>query len=175
MGDERAIIGSRRLAIIDLDTGRQPMTTTDGSIVVSQNGEIYNYVELREELLRRGHTLATHGDTEVIGHLYQEFGDDFVDDLRGMFAIALWDKPRQRLILARDRLGKKPIYWRLADGRLSYGLGDEGHPHRARRRQGHRPPGARPVPRVSVRPRPMDDPARRPQAAARLDPDVGRR
>ncbi len=114
-------IGSRRLAIIDLDTGRQPMTTTDGSIVISQNGEIYNYVELREELLRRGHTLATHGDTEVIGHLYQEFGDDFVDHLRGMFAIALWDKPRQRLILARDRLGKKPIYWRLADGRLSYG------------------------------------------------------
>src|SRR6476659_754927 len=121
MGDERAMIGSRRLAIIDLSTGNQPMTTTDGSVVISQNGEIYNYVELRDELLRHGHQLATHGDTEVIGHLYQEFGDDFVDHLRGMFAIALWDKPRGRLILARDRLGKKPLYWRLADGRLTYG------------------------------------------------------
>jgi asparagine synthase (glutamine-hydrolysing) len=119
--DRRAVIGSRRLSIIDLDTGRQPLTNEDDTIVASQNGEIYNYVELRDELQRRGHTFRTHGDTEVIVHAYEEYGDDFVDHLRGMFAIAIWDRRRQRLVLARDRLGKKPIYWRLADGRLTYG------------------------------------------------------
>jgi asparagine synthase (glutamine-hydrolysing) len=119
--DGRAVIGSRRLSIIDLDTGRQPLTNEDDTIVASQNGEIYNYIELRDELQRRGHRFRTHGDTEVIVHAYEEHGDDFVDHLRGMFAIAIWDRRRQRLVLARDRLGKKPIYWSLADGRLTYG------------------------------------------------------
>jgi asparagine synthase (glutamine-hydrolysing) len=121
VADGRAVIGSRRLSIIDLDTGRQPLTNEDDTIVASQNGEIYNYVELREELQLRGHRFRTRGDTEVIVHAYEEYGDDFVDRLRGMFAIAIWDRQRQRLVLARDRLGKKPIYWRLADGRLTYG------------------------------------------------------
>ncbi len=119
--DGRAVIGSRRLSIIDLDSGRQPLTNEDDTIVASQNGEIYNYVELRDELQRRGHRFRTHGDTEVIVHAYEEYGDDFVDHLRGMFAIAIWDRRRQRLVLARDRLGKKPIYWSLTDGRLTYG------------------------------------------------------
>lgn len=119
--DGLAVIGSRRLSIIDLDTGRQPLTNEDGTIVVSQNGEIYSYVELRDELRKRGHTFRTQSDTEVIAHAYEEYGDDFVDHLRGMFAIAIWDRGRRRLVLARDRLGKKPIYWHLANGRLTYG------------------------------------------------------
>lgn len=121
VADERAIIGARRLSIIDLDTGRQPLGNEDDSIQVSQNGEIYNYVELRDELIRTGHRLRTAGDTEVIAHLYEDDGPDFVLRLRGMFAIAIWDRRQQRLVLARDRLGKKPLYWRLSDGVLTYG------------------------------------------------------
>ncbi len=114
-------MGARRLSIIDLETGRQPLSNENGSIWVTQNGEIYNYLELRDELIARGHVLKTKGDTETIVHAYEEFGADFPKHLRGMFAVALWDAPRRRLVLARDRLGKKPLYWRLADGRLSYG------------------------------------------------------
>jgi len=119
--DGVASIGARRLSIIDLQTGRQPLSNEDGSVWVTQNGEIYNYVELRTELEARGHRLATQGDTEVIAHLYEDYGERFVEHLRGMFAIAIWDAGRRRLVLARDRVGKKPLYWRLADGRLSYG------------------------------------------------------
>src|SRR6476620_8333375 len=121
VSDRYAAVGARRLSVIDLETGGQPIGNEDGSIQVTQNGEIYNYVELRELLQARGHTLRSRGDTETIAHLYEEFGDDFVDHLRGMFAIAVWDARRKRLILARDRLGKKPLYWRLSGGRLSYG------------------------------------------------------
>ena len=120
-GDERAWLGVRRLSIIDLDTGRQPLTDESGQIVVSQNGEIYNYLELRAELERRGHVFRTNGDTETIAHLYEDYGERFVEHLRGMFAIAIWDARSRTLVLARDRLGKKPLYWRLADGRLTYG------------------------------------------------------
>jgi asparagine synthase (glutamine-hydrolysing) len=116
-----AVLGACRLAIIDIAGGRQPLTNEDGTILATQNGEIYNYVELRRQLLARGHSLRSDGDTEVIPHLYEDYGEDFVHHLRGMFAIALWDITRGRLVLARDRLGKKPLYWRLADGRLSWG------------------------------------------------------
>jgi asparagine synthase (glutamine-hydrolysing) len=119
--DRWAAIGARRLSIIDLETGRQPVTNEDGSIIASLNGEIYNYVELREQLVASGHQFRSHGDTETIVHLYEERGDDFVDAIHGMFAIAIWDSRQRRLVLARDRLGKKPLYWRLTDGRLSYG------------------------------------------------------
>ena len=120
-GDGRALIGARRLAIIDLSGGRQPLSDETGRILASQNGEIYNYVELRADLERRGHVFQTRSDTETIVHLYEEHGTSFVQFLRGMFAIAIWDGRANRLVLARDRLGKKPLYWRLAGGRLTYG------------------------------------------------------
>ncbi len=113
-------LAMRRLSIIDLEHGDQPISNEDGSITVVQNGEIYNYRELRAELERRGHRFATHSDTEVLVHLYEEHGDSFVERLRGMFAIALWDSRSYRLLLARDRFGIKPLYYRLAGGTLSF-------------------------------------------------------
>ena len=101
-------------------SGDQPVGNEDGRIQVVQNGEIYNYRELRERLERSGHTFSTHGDTEVLVHLYEERGPAFVEDLRGMFAIALWDRLERRLVLARDRFGIKPLYYRIAGGTLSF-------------------------------------------------------
>jgi asparagine synthase (glutamine-hydrolysing) len=120
-GDAKAWLGARRLSIIDVDGGRQPLTDESGLILATQNGEIYNYIELREDLERRGHVFQTRSDTETIVHLYEEHGTAFVQHLRGMFAIAIWDGRQNRLVLTRDRLGKKPIYWRLANSRLTYG------------------------------------------------------
>jgi asparagine synthase (glutamine-hydrolysing) len=113
-------LAARRLSIIDLAHGHQPIENEDGSCVVVQNGEIYNYRELKRELEGRGHRFATDCDTEVLVHGYEEWGEGFVERLRGMFAIALWDKRRQRLLLARDRFGIKPLYYRQADGGLSF-------------------------------------------------------
>ena len=113
-------LAARRLSIIDLDGGHQPIANEDGSALVVQNGEIYNYRELKRELEGRGHRFATDCDTEVLVHLYEEHGDGFVERLRGMFAIALWDKRRQRLLLARDPFGIKPLYYRHVDGGLSF-------------------------------------------------------
>ena len=113
-------IAARRLAIIDLATGDQPLSNEDGSVTVVQNGEIYNYRELRDELAGKGHRFRTQGDTEVLAHLYEEHGPGFADRLRGMFAIAVWDANRKRLVLARDRFGIKPLYYRLADDSLSF-------------------------------------------------------
>jgi asparagine synthase (glutamine-hydrolysing) len=113
-------LGMRRLSIIDLEHGDQPISNEDGSVTVVQNGEIYNYRELRRELEGAGHRFRTASDTEVLVHLYEQHGDGFVERLRGMFAIALWDERKHRLLLARDRFGIKPLYWRVADGTLSF-------------------------------------------------------
>ena len=113
-------LAMRRLSIIDLEHGDQPISNEDGTVTVVQNGEIYNYRELRRELEARGHRFATHSDTEVLVHLYEEHGEDFVRRLRGMFAIALWDAGEQRLLLARDRFGIKPLYYREVGGTLTF-------------------------------------------------------
>jgi len=114
-------LGMRRLSIIDLSGGKQPIHNEDQSIWVVFNGEIYNFPELRRELEARGHHFYTHSDTEVIVHLYEESGADCVKKLRGMFAIALYDERQRNLLLARDRLGKKPLYYALHEGRLYFG------------------------------------------------------
>ena len=114
-------LGMRRLSIIDLAGGRQPIHNEDKTIWVVFNGEIYNFRELRTELEGRGHHFYTHSDTEVIVHLYEEMGSDCVKKLRGMFAIALYDERRHLLLLARDRMGKKPLHYALHEGRLLFG------------------------------------------------------
>src|SRR3954451_14561749 len=113
-------LAMRRLSIIDLAGGDQPIGNEDGSIQVIQNGEIYNYRELMDQLRGRGHTFSTHCDTEVLVHLYEERGPAFAEDLRGMFSIAIWDARNGRLVLTRDRFGIKPLYYRVAGGQLSF-------------------------------------------------------
>jgi asparagine synthase (glutamine-hydrolysing) len=113
-------LAARRLSIIDLEGGSQPIANEDGSVVVVQNGEIYNYRELRHELERRGHRFATASDTEVLVHMYEEHGEGFPERLRGMFALAIWDREAETLLLSRDRFGIKPLFYRLADGSLSF-------------------------------------------------------
>ncbi len=115
-------LGMRRLAIIDIETGKQPIFNEDDTIGVVFNGEIYNFVELRDELQAAGHRFRTdHSDTEVIVHLYEEHGEDFLHRLNGMFAIALWDGRKRKLLLARDRIGIKPLYYALVGNTIVFG------------------------------------------------------
>ena len=114
-------LGMRRLSIIDLSGGHQPIHNEDKTIWIVYNGEVYNFPELREELLARGHQFYTHTDTEIIVHLYEDLGTDCIKKLRGMFAIALWDAKQEQLLLARDRLGKKPLYYAEQRGSLFFG------------------------------------------------------
>jgi asparagine synthase (glutamine-hydrolysing) len=118
--DGPAALAARRLAIIDLETGDQPIANEDGTVHVVQNGELYNYRELRAELERAGHRFRTHGDTEVLVHLYERDGLAFAQRLRGMFAVALWDATLRRLVLARDRYGIKPLYYRADHDGLEF-------------------------------------------------------
>ncbi len=118
--DAHVGLGHARLSIIDLEGGRQPLHNEDASVWVVFNGEIFNYLELRAELIARGHRFATQSDTEVIVHLYEEYGDDLVHHLNGQFAIALWDIPRKRLVLVRDRVGILPLFYTLQNGRLLF-------------------------------------------------------
>ncbi len=113
-------LGMRRLAVIDLTTGRQPIFNEDKTVAVVFNGEIFNYIELREELKQRGHEFYTQTDTEVIVHAYEEWGTDCLAHFNGMFAFAVWDEQRQRLFMARDRLGEKPLYYARHDGRFLF-------------------------------------------------------
>ena len=115
-------LGHRRLSIIDLSTGQQPLFNEDGSVVIVYNGEVYNYRDLIPELRSLGHRFRTRSDTEVIVHAWEQWGEDCVQRLRGMFAFALWDRNRETLFLARDRLGVKPLYYAsLGDGTLAFG------------------------------------------------------
>lgn len=119
--DEHCILIHKRLAIIDLEGGKQPICNEDGRFSLIFNGEIYNYLELRQNLLARGHQLQTQSDSEVIIHLYEDEGSECVHKLRGMFAFAIWDKKEQTIFLARDRLGIKPLYYtNLPDGTLIF-------------------------------------------------------
>lgn len=114
-------LAARRLSIIDLDHGDQPVSNEDGSVHLVLNGEVYNHPQLRRDLAGRGHRFASRSDTEVLVHLYEERGPAFVEDLRGMFAVAVWDAPRQRLLLARDRFGIKPLYYATHQAGLAFG------------------------------------------------------
>ena len=118
--DDSVALGMRRLSIIDLKTGDQPVYTEDKSVVTMVNGELYNFREVRSDLEKRGHKFVTQTDVEIVPHLYQIYGDDFVDHINGMFAISLWDTKRKRLVLARDRFGEKPLYYGVFDGKLIY-------------------------------------------------------
>ena len=115
-------LGHRRLSIIDVTGGAQPMANEDGTIWVTYNGELYNELEIRPQLEAKGHRYQTVSDTESLVHLYEEDGVDFVRRLNGMFALAIWDQPRQRLVLARDRMGQKPLFYaELPGGGLAFG------------------------------------------------------
>lgn len=119
--DETAQLAVRRLSIIDLETGHQPMTNEARTIWLVFNGEIYNHREVRRRLEQRGHTFTSQGDSEVIVHAYEEYGDDCLAHFNGMFALALWDAPRRRLLLARDRIGIKPLYYRAEPEQIVFG------------------------------------------------------
>ena len=113
-------LGQRRLSIIDLSSGRQPMSNEDGTVWVTFNGEIYNFLELRAELEAHGHRFATRSDTEVIVHAFEQYGTGCLERFRGMFAFAVWDQRRRLLFLARDRVGKKPLFSCGADGQFVF-------------------------------------------------------
>src|SRR5262245_18235587 len=119
--DQQAALGMRRLSIIDPSAGAQPVTNENGTIHAVLNGEIYNFRELRARLQHRGHRFQTHSDTEVIVHAYEQAGEDFVSGLDGMFALALWDRPQRKLLLARDRMGEKPLYYYDGPGTFVFG------------------------------------------------------
>jgi asparagine synthase (glutamine-hydrolysing) len=119
--DNHAVLVHRRLSIVDLSTGQQPLSNEDGTIWISFNGEIYNHADIRRTLEQHDHRYRTKSDTETIVHAYEQWGDECVQRLRGMFAFAIWDGPKRRLLLVRDRLGVKPLYWAHAGDRLLFG------------------------------------------------------
>src|SRR5512136_718867 len=119
--DAKAGLGSARLSIIDLSGGQQPIGNEDGTLWIVFNGEIFNYIELRPRLEALGHRFTTHCDTEVVLHLYEEYGPACLQYLNGQFAIAIWDQTKQTLFLARDRVGIRPVFYTVADGQLIFG------------------------------------------------------
>lgn len=119
--DKGISLGMRRLSIIDIAGGKQPIHNEDETVWVMYNGELYNYLELKDELEKLGHKFYTKCDTEIFVHAYEQYGDMFVEKLRGMFGFAIWDAKNKKLILGRDRLGKKPLYYTISDGKLIFG------------------------------------------------------
>lgn len=119
--DDTVALGMRRLSIIDLETGDQPVFNCDRSVIVMMNGELYNYREVRTELEKKGHKFTTNSDTEILPHLYEEYGDGLLEHVNGMFAFSLWDTRRKKLIIARDRFGEKPLYYGVFEGKLIWG------------------------------------------------------
>ncbi|HEY4130601.1 MAG TPA: hypothetical protein VGM50_08280, partial [Gemmatimonadaceae bacterium] len=109
-----------RLSIIDVACGAQPLSNEDGQVVITYNGEVYNYLEMRAELEARGHIFATHTDTEVLVHAYEEWGDDFANHFNGQFALAIYDRRRERVVLVRDRFGVRPLFYAERDGNLYF-------------------------------------------------------
>ncbi len=118
--DETVALGMRRLSVIDLHTGEQPVYSEDKSIIVVMNGELYNFREVRADLEKRGHKFETQSDTEILPHLYEEYGETMLEHINGMFAFALWDKRKQKLLIARDKFGEKPLYYGVFDGKLIF-------------------------------------------------------
>jgi asparagine synthase (glutamine-hydrolysing) len=118
--DKSVALGMRRLSIIDLHTGEQPVYSEDRSIVVVMNGELYNFKEVRADLEKRGHRFETQTDTEILPHLYEEYGEAMLEHINGMFAFALWDKRKEKLLIARDRFGEKPLYYGVFDDKLIF-------------------------------------------------------
>jgi asparagine synthase (glutamine-hydrolysing) len=118
---DNVALGHRRLSIIDLETGRQPITNEDGSLIIIYNGEVYNFPELKSCLEKKGHLFKTHSDTEVVVHAYEEYGEDCLKYFNGMFSLAVWDAKKQLLFLARDRFGKKPLYYAVFDSQFIFG------------------------------------------------------
>ncbi len=116
--DDTVALGMRRLSIIDLVTGDQPVFNCDRSVIVMMNGELYNYREVRAELEKKGHKFTTKSDTEILPHLYEEYGEGLLEHVNGMYAFSLWDSRRKKLIIARDRFGEKPLYYGVVDGKL---------------------------------------------------------
>lgn len=123
--EDNLALGHRRLSIIDLESGAQPMANEDGSLVAVFNGEIYNFLDLRPELERQGHVFRTRSDTEVLLHLYEQHGEAMTERLNGMFAFAIWDRRKRELFLARDRFGKKPLYYLLDHGPCRFAFASE--------------------------------------------------
>ena len=125
--EENVGLAMRRLSIIDIQTGHQPLSNEDGNVWIVFNGEIYNHQDLRKDLESRGHRYRTKSDTETIVHLYEEYGSECVEHLRGMFAFAIWDRRKRRLFIARDRLGIKPLYYRFDSRDVVVWFGDQNH------------------------------------------------
>jgi asparagine synthase (glutamine-hydrolysing) len=118
--DTGVALGMRRLSVIDLHTGDQPVYSTDRSVIVMMNGELYNYREVRADLEKLGYKFTTNSDTEILPHLYRQYGDDLLEHVSGMFVFALWDKTKKRLLIARDRFGEKPLYYGIFGGKLIF-------------------------------------------------------
>ena len=169
--DEHLAMGSTRLAIIDLTGGQQPIHNEDQTIWIVFNGEIYNSPALRHQLERLGHAFYTHSDTEVIVHAYEEFGDECVRHLNGIFAFAIWDTRTRTLFVARDRVGVKPLFYTLTEPQPDLRLRAERPPDPPARRSQARPRLAGPVPHLRVRPGPALDRQGRQEAAAGPHPD----